>query len=64
MKIKVSYYIPVEREIEMTPEQYCKYHADGTLNGEKVIPEDAIREETVLTEEAQEELNIFFFNRG
>lgn len=64
MKIKVSYYIPIEREIEMTPEQYCKYHADGTLNNKKVVPENAIREETVLTKEAQEELNNFFFNKG
>lgn len=64
MKIKVNYYIPVEREIEMTPEQYCKYRANGILNDEKVVPENAIREETILTEEAREELNNFFFNRG
>lgn len=61
MKVKVSYYIPVEKEIEMTPEQYCEFHADGTLNGEQVIPKNAIKEETILTEEAQEELDKFFF---
>ena len=64
MKIKVSYYIPVEKEIEMTPEQYCNFHADGTLNGKKVIPENAIREETFLTEEAQEELDSFLFENS
>ena len=64
MKVKIAYYIPVEKEIEMTPEQYCRYHADGTLDGKKVVPESAIREETILTEEAQEELDNFFFNKG
>lgn len=64
MKVKVAYYIPVEKEIEMTPEQYCRYHADGTLNGKKVIPENAIKKETTLTEKAQEELDNFFFNKG
>lgn len=63
MKVKVTYYIPAVKEIEMTPAEYCVFHADGTLNGEKVIPDNAIREETHLTEEAQEELDMFFFNK-
>lgn len=64
MKIKISYYIPIEKEIEMTPEQYCKFHADGKLNGERVTPENAIREEIVLTKEAQKELDKFFFEKA
>ena len=63
MKVKMTYYIPVEKEIEMTPEEYCIFHADGALNGEKVIPNNAICEEINLTKEAKEELELFFFNK-
>lgn len=61
MKIKVTYYIPVEREIEMTPEEYCLFHADGKLHGEKVIPDNAIYEEVTLPAETREELTEYFY---
>ena len=64
MKVKVQYYVPVEVEIEMTPEEYCHYHADGCFHGEKVVPETAIRAETILDEKAQEELDDYFFSKG
>lgn len=63
MKIKVRYYIPVEKEIEMTPKEYCYLHANGTLNGKKIVPNGAIKEEIVLDDEAQNELDNFFFNK-
>ena len=63
MKIKVCYYIPVEKEIEMTPEEYCDFHANGTLNGKKIVPNGAIKEEIILNDEAQNELDNFFYNK-
>lgn len=63
MKVKIAYYIPVEKEIEMTPEEYCYFHADGTLNGKKVIPDNAIKEEIFVSKEAKDELNIYLFSK-
>lgn len=63
MKIKVCYYIPVEKEIEMTPIEYCYFHTNGTLNGKKIVPNGAIKEEIILDDEAQNELDNFFYNK-
>ena len=63
MKIKVSYYIPIEEEIEMTPEEYCLFHADGKLYGKKIIPDKAIYPEVQVGIEAQMELDNFFFKK-
>ena len=62
MKVKVSYYVQVEKEYEMTPEEYCKFfHAYGTLNGKKVVPDGAIKEEIILDKDARIELNNYLF---
>lgn len=61
MKVQINYYIPVQKTIEMTPEEYCHFHANGKFHGENPIPENAIREEIVLDNEAQEELDKFFY---
>lgn len=61
MKIKVTYYTLVEREIEMTPEEYSLFHADGKLHGKKVIPDNAIYGDVALSEEAIEELTEYFY---
>lgn len=39
VNIKVKYFIPVEKIIEMTPEDYCYFHADTTYKN--FIPENA-----------------------
>ena len=59
MKVKITYYAPVEKEIEMTPAEYCTFHADGKFHNEVVIPEKAIFEKISLDKESTEELDKF-----
>ena len=61
MKVEVSYYIPVKKEIEMTPQEFCQFHANGTFHGEKVVPEEAIQDDVYLSEAADQELTDYFF---
>ena len=39
MKVKITYLLPVEKEIEMSPVDYCKLHASSNhiLNGERIF---------------------------
>lgn len=64
MKVKITYYVPVEEKIEMTPEEYCYFHASGFLKGKKVVPDDAIKEEIAISEEGEEELNLYFYKKS
>ncbi len=63
MKVKITYYVPIEREIEMTPKEYCYFHATGLLDGKKVIPDNAIKENITLTKKGEEELNLYLFSK-
>jgi hypothetical protein len=66
MKVKITYLLPVEKEIEMSPVDYCKLHASENyiLNGERVFPEDSIEREVSLSPEARKELNHFLFTKN
>lgn len=66
MKVKVTYLLPVEKEIEMSPVDYCKLHAsyNYALNGERVFPEDSIDRKIELSPEAKKELNHFLFTKN
>lgn len=66
MKVKIKYLIPVEKEIEMSPADYCELHAsfNYVLNGERVFPEDSIERDINLSPEAEKELNHFFFTKN
>ena len=66
MKVKVTYLLPVEKEIEMSPADYCKLHASANyvLNGERVFPEDSIDRKLELSPKAIRELNHFFLTKN
>ena len=66
MKVKVTYLLPVEKEIEMSPADYCKLHAsyNYVLNGERVFPEDSIDRKVELSPKAIRELNHFFLTKN
>ena len=62
MKVKIKYLMPVEKEIEMAPVDYCRLHASENyvLNGERVFPEDSLDRKVELSPKAIKELNHFF----
>ncbi len=61
MKIKITYKTIETKEIDLTPEEYCHYHAYGFKS---FLPEKLFGNYDVeLTEEAQKELDNFFFNK-
>lgn len=66
MKVKVTYLMPVEKEIEMSPVDYCNLHASENyvLNGERVFPEDSIDRKIELSPKAIRELNHFFLTKN
>lgn len=66
MKVKITYLLPVEEEIEMSPVDYCKMRAsyNYALNGKRVFPEGSIEREIILSPEAKKELNHFFFTKN
>lgn len=66
MKVKVTYLMPVEKEIEMSPADYCELHAsyNYALNGERVFPEDSIDRKVELSPKAIRELNHFFLTKN
>lgn len=61
MKIKITYKTIETKEIEISPKEYCNYHAHGF---ESLLPKNLFGDyEVELTDEAQKELDIFFFNK-
>lgn len=62
MKITITYKVEKTKEIEMTPERYCHYHAHGF---NMFLPENRVGDyEVNLTKEAQNELDDFLFNKA
>lgn len=66
MKVKVTYWIPVQKEIDMLPSEYCELHASENYvwNGKRVFPEDSIARDIELSPKAKKELNHFFFTKN
>ena len=64
MIVKITYYAPVERKIEMTPKEYCYFRASGLLDGKKVVPDNAIKENIALSKAGEEELNLYFYEKS
>ena len=66
MKVKIKYLMPVEKEIEISPADYCELHAsyNYVLNGERVFPEDSLDRKVELSPKAIRELNHFFFTKN
>lgn len=59
MKVTITYKTIETKEIEITPEEYCNYHAHGF---ESFLPKNLYGNyEIELTEKAQEELDTFLF---
>jgi len=54
MKIKIAYSIPVEKEIEMTPEEYCEFNAGYN---DHIFPKEATHKDyNIADQESQIEL--------
>lgn len=66
MKVKITYLLPVEKEIEMSPVDYCKLRAsyNYVLNGERVFPEYSLDRKIELSPKAIRELNHFFLTKN
>lgn len=60
MKVKLVYCIEFEKEVEMSPEEYCNLHADLGYGG--FFPENAFARETRIGCDAARELEDFFRN--
>lgn len=62
MKVKLSYTIPFEKEIEMTPEEYCQFRSGKTR--ENYFPKNSSSQEYHLSDEARKELNNWLYSRA
>lgn len=61
MKITITYKTIETKEIEITPKEYCYYHANGFNS---FLPKNLFGNyEIELTKEAQKELDNFFFKK-
>jgi hypothetical protein len=59
LKVKVKYFIPIEETIEMTPEDFCYFHAN--TNYKNFIPENArYLNFDLASEEDEQKLDDFF----
>ena len=52
MKIEISYYSPVKKEIKMTSQEFRQFHANGTFK--KVL--DRIPKSAIMVSQTREEL--------
>lgn len=62
MKIILSYTVPCEKEVEMTPEEFCRFHSGETW--ESYFPKDSSSQGCRLSDEAREELNNWLYSRA
>lgn len=62
MKVKLSYSTPCEKEVEMTPEEYCQFHCGKTWGN--YFPENSSSQEVHLSDEARKELNNWLYSRA
>lgn len=62
MKVKLSYTIPYEKEIEMTPEEYCQFRSGKTRGN--YFPKNSLSQEYHLSDEARKELNNWLYSRA
>ena len=59
LKVKVKYFIPIEETIEMTPEDFCYFHANTTYKN--FIPKNArYLNFDLASKEDEQKLNDFF----
>jgi len=61
MKIILSYTVPCEKEVEMTPEEFYRFHSGETW--ENYFPKDSSSQGCRLSDEAREELNNWLYSR-
>ena len=62
MKIILSYTVPCEKEVEMTPEEFCRFHSGETW--ESYFPENSLSQGYHFSDEAREELNNWLYSRA
>ena len=62
MKVTLSYTIPCEKEVEMTPEEYCHFRNGETWGN--YFPENSSSQKFYFSDEAREELNNWLYSRA
>ena len=62
MKVTLSYTIPCEKEVEMTPEEYWQFRCGKTW--EDYFPKNSSSQEFHLSDEARKELHGWLYSRG
>jgi len=50
MKVKLVYCVEIEKELEMTPEEYCDARADYSI-----FPENAFNKKMIIADEQSKE---------
>ena len=61
MKVKLSYVLPYEKEVEMTPEEYCYFRSGKTWGN--YFPENSSSQEFYLSDEARKELDDWLYSK-
>ena len=61
MKVTLTAYIPYEKEVEMTPEEFCHFRSGETWGN--FFPEKSIGQNYLLDEEGEIELDDFFIEK-
>lgn len=62
MKVTLNYTIPCEKEVEMTPEEFCRFQSGETW--ESYFPKDSSSQGCYLSDEARKELNNWFYSKA
>lgn len=62
MKVKLTAYIPYEKEVEMTPEEFCRFYRGETWNN--LFPEKSVGQDYFLDEAGEIELDDFLYRKN
>ena len=61
MKVKLTAYIPYEKEVEMTPEEFCHFRSGETWDN--FFPEKSVGQDYLLDEAGEIELDDFLYRK-
>jgi hypothetical protein len=62
MKVTLTAYIPCVKEVEMTPEEFCRFRSGETWNN--FFPEKSVSQDYLLDEEGKVELDDFLYRKN
>lgn len=61
MKVTLTAYIPCKKEVEMTPEEFCRFRSGETWNN--FFPKESVGQDYLLDEEGEIELDDFLYRK-